>query len=89
MQVYNLLNSWAQESARKSTFKALTSPSMDSCCSSLLRNTSDRSPSTSALRDSRWYRESAERDEEVTAARVSSRTGQDRPPDPGTLPPLS
>lgn len=47
-----------------------------SCPSSLLRPTSERSVSTSALRASSWYRDTTERNEELTAASVSRRTGQ-------------
>lgn len=57
------------------------------CCpSSLLRSTSERSASTSVLRASSWYRDTAERREEPTAASVSRRTGQDSLSLPGLCP---
>lgn len=50
--------------------------------SSRRRFTSERRPSTSACSASTWYRDRADSEDEVTAARASSTTAQ------GTLPPL-
>lgn len=50
--------------------------------SSLVRPTSDRSASTSALRASSWCRDTAERKEELIATSVSRTTGQDGLPSP-------
>lgn len=75
----------ARQTVKASVFAAtqpgwccwLTWPARGACCpSSLLRPTSERSVSTSALRASSWYRDTAERKEELTAAIVSRRTGQ-------------
>lgn len=54
--------------------------------SSLLRQTSDLSASTSALRATSLYKDRAEREEEVTAASVSRKTGQDSLPPPALCP---
>lgn len=56
------------------------------CPSSLVSATSDRSASTSALRASSWYRDSAERKEELMATSVSRTTGQDGLPSPALCP---
>lgn len=55
---------------------------LTSCPSPLLRLMSDLSSFTSALRATNWYKAKTEREDRVTATKVSRYTGLDSPPEP-------